>query len=582
MKKYLSLGCRSLLFALQNLLNNPNSIVFPLIFSSVFFFGAISNVKAQGCVPGGPPQLSAQTASGFREITLTWTGVSGSNGSYQIYGSPDGGSTWASVTVPVATGETKQYTTNAWGPNLFMQTFQTYTFYVRTSICGTGTNSNTASAMTRDIATPSMTVATGVQFEEVSQVLNGVDGIAGYGMHTVYGLEEGAATWRAIQYSLPGSTPTPITIGSWGYNSPLRTYKNYQFYLEACTNSGTYCKQSAIVSATTRDIDAPVLEITQTSDSKAQLTWNKVNGGSSYYVYVFSTAQNQWNFYANVNSPGTTITYTDPAPAFIQIRFYKVSANRQTRERYSNGVSTGFFADQNNGNTTCNMAKGEPVNLSNGNMYINQTDYFLPGSVESIAITRTYNSAIQLSGLFGFGWTSPVDVNIQQIDEYGLRYLLSDGRAVYFGRTDTSQPFLPSTAGFYGQILKNADNTFTVSLKDGRVEKFGATGKLLWHRDRNGNQTTQNYDGNGNLASITDPFGRVLSFSLNANGTLAQISDSIGIVATYEYFPSTTLLKTVTYPDGSKNKFEYTTINSKTYVATVKDALENILETHQY
>ncbi len=47
-------------------------------------------------------------------------------------------------------------------------------------------------------------------------------------------------------------------------------------------------------------------------------------------------------------------------------------------------------------------------------------------------------------------------------------------------------------------------------------------------------------------------------------------------------FPSTTLLKTVTYAYGSKYEVEYTTISGKTYLTTVKDALDNILETHQY
>ena len=90
------------------------------------------------------------------------------------------------------------------------------------------------------------------------------------------------------------------------------------------------------------------------------------------------------------------------------------------------------------------------------------------------------------------------------------------------------------------------------------------------------------YNGIGQLNGITDAFNRTLTITPNANGTVQQISDSIGIVATYDYFPSTTLLKTVTYADGSKYKFEYTTISGKTYLATVKDALDNILETHQY
>ena len=62
---------------------------------------------------------------------------------------------------------------------------------------------------------------------------------------------------------------------------------------------------------------------------------------------------------------------------------------------------------------------------------------------------------------------------------------------------------------------------------------------------------------------------------------IGQISDSIGVVATYAYNANNTL-QSVTYADNSKYKFEYTTVGSQTLLTTVKDAYDNILETHQY
>jgi RHS repeat-associated protein len=58
------------------------------------------------------------------------------------------------------------------------------------------------------------------------------------------------------------------------------------------------------------------------------------------------------------------------------------------------------------------------------------------------------------------------------------------------------------------------------------------------------------------------------------------------VIASYEYFPGSSRLKTVTYPDGSQYKFEYlsqTVISeNRTYLTTVRDALNNILEFHEY
>src|SRR5262249_54458400 len=61
--------------------------------------------------------------------------------------------------------------------------------------------------------------------------------------------------------------------------------------------------------------------------------------------------------------------------------------------------------DAENAGATC-PAVGEPVNPTNGNMWLRQTDYSLPGIGENIEINRFYNSIIQTSGLFGFGWST--------------------------------------------------------------------------------------------------------------------------------------------------------------------------------
>jgi len=238
---------------------------------------------------------------------------------------------------------------------------------------------------------------------------------------------------------------------------------------------------------------------------------------------------------------------------------------------------------------------GRPVNVTNGNMWLEQTDYTLPGIGENIEINRFYNSIIQTSGIFGSGWSTKYDESLvvyaedehenEQTNEVYhhqmLRVNMPDGRAVYFGRKNRNDAFKPALMGVYGQIVKNVDNSYTLTFKDGRVHQFSSAGKLLWQKDRNGNQTTLSYNGSGHLTGVTDAVGRTLTITPNTNGTAASISDSIGTIATYEYYSSNnSLLKTVTYDDGSKYKFEYDSNNNK--LKTVKDALNNILETHEY
>lgn len=244
--------------------------------------------------------------------------------------------------------------------------------------------------------------------------------------------------------------------------------------------------------------------------------------------------------------------------------------------------------DQQTNHPSPNLA--HPVNVTTGNMWLTQTDYELPGIGPSIRINRYYNTAFQESGFFGIGWTLEYDEGIANFNNQYLRLRLGSGRAAYLvPATPGSSTFVSASVGFTAQIVKNGDNTFTLTFKDGRVHKFHTNGRLEWQKDRNGNQTTVTYSGSGgtgNLTGVIDAFGRTLTITANTNGTIASISDSLGVIASYEYYPSPDelRLKTVTYQDGSKYKFEYdsTSAPGKVLLKTVKDTLDNILETHLY
>ena len=233
------------------------------------------------------------------------------------------------------------------------------------------------------------------------------------------------------------------------------------------------------------------------------------------------------------------------------------------------------------GPTGPNQSVGCPVNTATGNMWLEQSDYQLPSVVESITIQRTYNSMNQSNGLFGLGWTSNYDVALLNPNQSYVQLKLPDGQSVLFRRENNQ--YFSTNPHFHGSLVKNADNTLRVTLKDGRTYHFGATGRFDAVLDRNGNQTTLNYNVNGVLIGVTDQFNRTLTVSLNGNGFVSQISDTIGFVASYQYDDNMpNVLKTITYNDGSKYQFEYTTISGKTYLTTVKDALDNVLETHAY
>jgi RHS repeat-associated protein len=221
---------------------------------------------------------------------------------------------------------------------------------------------------------------------------------------------------------------------------------------------------------------------------------------------------------------------------------------------------------------------GQPINVTNGNMYLQQNDYQLPSVGYGISVARTYNSNSQRLGLFGRGWSSAYDESIVAYDGNLLRFNQGDGRAVYFGRpVGSSGVFTPLVGDFHAQLTQGG-NGFTLTLKGGSSRQFNSAGKLLSLTDRNGNTTSLSYGGNGFLSSVTDPFARVLTITTNGNGQVSSISDTLGTVASYTYGGSNELLS-VTYADNSAFNFSY---DGTLRLTTVTDALGNIVESHSY
>ncbi|HMG74378.1 MAG TPA: Ig-like domain-containing protein [Pyrinomonadaceae bacterium] len=226
----------------------------------------------------------------------------------------------------------------------------------------------------------------------------------------------------------------------------------------------------------------------------------------------------------------------------------------------------------------CKGAVGSPINITNGNMYLQQADYALPGMGSGIDVTRTYNSNSQRVGVFGRGWSTMYDESIQIYSATFIRYNAAGGRATYFGRPNASTAFAPIEQDFHGQIVQNGNGSFTLTMNDGSTYQFNSAGQLTSLADRNGNQSTLSYDANGHLVSITDSFGRALTVTPNSNGQALTISDSMGTIAGYSYGGGNELLS-VTYADNSAFQFSY---DGNHRLTSVTDALGNILESHTY
>src|SRR5438874_58566 len=133
-------------------------------------------------------------------------------------------------------------------------------------------------------------------------------------------------------------------------------------------------------------------------------------------------------------------------------------------------ISVGALEDA--GQTACNKSVGRPVNVTNGNVHLQQTDFQLPSAGYGILISRSYNSISSNIGLFGRGWTTAYDERVATNSSNQMQLTMPDGRLISFATPD-----------FFGQIVKNLDNSYTVTFKDGRVHRFSVSGKLFLMSD---------------------------------------------------------------------------------------------------
>ena len=256
-----------------------------------------------------------------------------------------------------------------------------------------------------------------------------------------------------------------------------------------------------------------------------------------------------------------------------------------------NGVNTGDCKDESE------KVAGCPINLTNGNVFIKQQDYTLPGLGGGITLERTWNSLWALTQrgnipqvrMFGDSWTSSYEERVVRVDTQTVDYWRGDGSKwdfKYFNtvsgvdRYNCAYPGVAVGCGsldFYPSI-----GQYVVTLAKLRSTRtFDPDGYPISITDQNGNAATFTYDPQRRLTRITDAASRGVTFtygdSLNPNQVTA-VQDAIGTVATYEYDGSGRLTR-ITYADGSYNRFNY---DAGSLILSVTDTEEKVLESHTY
>lgn len=223
----------------------------------------------------------------------------------------------------------------------------------------------------------------------------------------------------------------------------------------------------------------------------------------------------------------------------------------------------------------CSGAKDQcrqnnPIDIASGAKVQTEVDYTTDGYFP-LTIQRMYNSSpSQVSGKFGFNWKAEAEAKIVTWISGGQRYAnvhRPDGATWKYawnavdGTTTAIQS--GSSATLRGFVYDQTTDIYQLVFKDGSKEHFyfkeselianGRHESKLWWKE-NPSRLRHDYSYNattGVLETITDSFGRSLSFTYTADGKFETITAPGNKTFRYEYSPTLGHLTRVYFPDGT-------------------------------
>ncbi|HVT90374.1 MAG TPA: fibronectin type III domain-containing protein [Tepidisphaeraceae bacterium] len=314
-----------------------------------------------------------------------------------------------------------------------------------------------------------------------------------------------------------------------------------------------------------------------TANAVRNLIRNEINSGGTVVVadgvINVGSGSNQW---AGLVWSDETLIQPGAAGAYFIQQLGQTNPD-------SGGSSTGLvrpIGNSTSDQSTLNgiFAFGDPVNPYTGALYHDETDISLPTPGLPLTFSRHYDSSNAGEFGLGTGWTFTYGDRITTSNGTVVTWATSDGDLRSFIRPNPSAVQYLNPSGVFG-IFKVESNGYTYTDKDKTVYTFTVVGRglalLTKITDRNQNHidiavtsgkiTAVTYVsnlspndksmqlkfayGSYGISSITDPFGRIWSYTVDSNHHLTLVKDpsptssSVGPQSVYQYYSNGLLYK---------------------------------------
>ena len=204
--------------------------------------------------------------------------------------------------------------------------------------------------------------------------------------------------------------------------------------------------------------------------------------------------------------------------------------------------------------TTCpctiEVPAGSTVNIGSGRLSHSQEIFSTKGGQLPLSFTLYYRSQPFAPGSIGNGWSHGYEQLLQPIANGSVAFW-NEGKerdySLYNG-------VYTAPRGDYSVLLKNSDNSYTITEKDGLIRNFDTTGRITTLADRNGNSITFVYT-SGKLTTVTDSSGQSATLGYDTDGRLGAITDPMGKQYTLTY--TNGVLASIIAPDNGSWNYLY-------------------------
>ena len=224
-----------------------------------------------------------------------------------------------------------------------------------------------------------------------------------------------------------------------------------------------------------------------------------------------------------------------------------------------NGVSQGTVSYTNSGlaagDTLRFALQADATSLATGyyNWSMTITANYT-GSTSSTTYSGSTAIVNRTASEYGKGWWLD---GLDQLVTSGSGALLVRGNGDTLWFADNSGTYAKAAGDTeFSTLVKNVNNTYTLTTKHGIVENFGTTGLLTSRVDRNSNTWSYAYtDGDGDstsdeLHTITDPYSRVQQTVAYTSNRVSSFTDLASHATSLAYTSGQLTSVTLTDPDG--------------------------------